>query len=114
MEVVDYCSRNKLQLIVGCDASAYHIMRRSTDINLRRECLLEYLVRTNLNILNKSNKPTFIISKRKVMDLKLGTDKTGDLVTNWHVSDEISWPNPSVLWLVQGPDPVACHHFSYV
>jgi hypothetical protein len=25
-EVVDYCSRNKLQLIVGCDANANHII----------------------------------------------------------------------------------------
>jgi hypothetical protein len=25
-EVVDYCSRNKLQLIVGCDANAHHIV----------------------------------------------------------------------------------------
>jgi len=58
---------------------------------------MEYLVSTNLNILNKSNKTTFLISKSKVIDLKLGTVKTGDLVTNWHVSDEISLPNPSVL-----------------
>jgi hypothetical protein len=26
----------------------------------------------------------------EVIDLTLGTDKIGDLVTNWHVSDEIS------------------------
>jgi hypothetical protein len=52
---------------------------------------MEYLVSTNLNILNKGNKPTFVISNRKeVIDLTLRTDKTGDLVTNWHVSDEIS------------------------
>jgi hypothetical protein len=52
---------------------------------------MECLVSTNLNILNKGNKPTFVISNRKeVTDLTLGTDKIGDLVTNWHVSDEIS------------------------
>ena len=52
---------------------------------------MEYLVSTNLNILNKGNKPTFVIGDRKeVIDLTLGTDKIGDLVTNWHVSDEIS------------------------
>jgi hypothetical protein len=32
-EVVDYCSRHKLQLIVGCDAKAHHIIWGSTDIN---------------------------------------------------------------------------------
>jgi hypothetical protein len=69
-EVVDYCSRNRLQLIVGCDATAHHIIWGSTDIHPRGECLMEYLVSTNLNILNKGNEPTFVISKRKeVMDL---------------------------------------------
>jgi hypothetical protein len=33
-EVVDYCSRNKLQLIVVCDANGHHIIWESTDINL--------------------------------------------------------------------------------
>jgi len=65
-EVAHYCGRNKLQLFVGCDASAHQIIRRSTDIYLRRECLLEYLVSTNLNILNKSNKTTFIISNPRL------------------------------------------------
>jgi hypothetical protein len=52
---------------------------------------MEYLVSTNLSILNKGNEPAFVISNRKeVIDLTLETDKIGDLVTNWHVSDEIS------------------------
>jgi len=50
------------------------------------------LVTTNLNILYKSYEHTFVVSERKevLIDLTLGTDKTGDLVTNWHVSHEIS------------------------
>jgi hypothetical protein len=32
-EVFHYCSRNKLQLTVGCDAIAHHIIWGSTDIN---------------------------------------------------------------------------------
>jgi hypothetical protein len=52
---------------------------------------MEYLVSTNLNILNKGNEPTFVISNRKeIKYLTLGTSKIGDMVTNWHVSDEIS------------------------
>jgi hypothetical protein len=90
-KAVDYCSRNIVQLIDGCDANTHHIIWESTDINPLGECLMEYLVSTNLSILNKGNKPTFIISNRKeVIDLTLGTDKIGDLVTNWHVSDDIS------------------------
>jgi methionine synthase II (cobalamin-independent) len=50
------------------------------------------LVSTNLSILNKGNEPTSAVSNRKeVIDLTLGTDKIGDLVTNWHVCDEISF-----------------------
>jgi len=56
-----------------------------------QECLIEYLVSTNFNIVNKGNEPTFIISNRKeVTDLTLVTDKTADLVSKWHVFDEIS------------------------
>jgi hypothetical protein len=35
-EVIDYCSRNKLQHIDGCDASAHHIIWGCTDINPQR------------------------------------------------------------------------------
>lgn len=44
------------------------------------------MVSTNLNILIKGNEPAFVITNRKeVIDLTLGTDKTGDLVINRHV-----------------------------
>jgi hypothetical protein len=51
---------------------------------------MEYLVSTNLNTLNKDNTPSAVISNKDVKDLILGTDKRGDLVTNWHVSYKIS------------------------
>jgi hypothetical protein len=52
---------------------------------------LEYFTSTNVNILNKGNEPTFVVSNRQeVIDLKLGTENIGDLVSNWHVSDESS------------------------
>jgi hypothetical protein len=54
-----------LQLISGCDANAHHIIWGSTDINPQGECLMEYLVSKYLNILNKGNEPTFVISNRK-------------------------------------------------
>ena len=45
----------------------------------------------NLNILNKGNEPTFVVSNRQeVIDFTLGTHKVVDLVSDWHVSDEIS------------------------
>ena len=51
-----------------------------------------YVVSTNLNILNKGNETSFVITNRKdVIDLALGTDKKGDLLINWYVPDEISF-----------------------
>jgi hypothetical protein len=52
---------------------------------------MEYLVILNLNILNQGNEPTFVICNRKeVTDLTLGNNRIGNLVSNWHVSDELS------------------------
>jgi hypothetical protein len=52
---------------------------------------MEYLVSSNLDILNQGNEHTFVIRNRKeVIDLTLGTNRIGNLVSNWHVSDEPS------------------------
>jgi hypothetical protein len=51
------------------------------------------MVSTYLNILNRDNEPTFVtISSKEVIDLALHicTGEIGNLVTNWHVYDEIS------------------------
>jgi hypothetical protein len=55
---------------------------------------MEFLVHSNLNILNHSSEPTFVVCNRKeVTDLILGTNKKGNLVSNWHVSDDPSLPD---------------------
>jgi len=44
---------------------------------------MTYLIGTKFNILNKGNEPTFATCNMKtVIDLTLGTDKIGDLVSN--------------------------------
>jgi hypothetical protein len=90
-DIIDHCQSRKKQLIIRCDANAHHIMWGNTGTNPRGESLMEYLVSSNFNILNRSNEPTFVVRNRKeVIDLTLGTNKIGDLVSNWHVSDELS------------------------
>jgi hypothetical protein len=90
-DIIECRKSRKKQLIVGCDANMHHILWGSTGTNPRGESLMEFLVSSNLNILNCSNEPTFVVRNRKeVIDLTLGTNKTGDLVSNWHVSDEPS------------------------
>jgi hypothetical protein len=52
---------------------------------------MEFLVSSKLNIKSHSNKPTSAVHNRKeITDLTLETNKTGNLVSNWHVSGEPS------------------------
>jgi hypothetical protein len=90
-DIIDYCYNKKKQLIIGCDANAHHTLWGSTGVNPREESLIEYLVSSNLYILNRVNEPTFVVSNRKeVIDLTPGTNEIANLVSNWHVSDETS------------------------
>jgi hypothetical protein len=59
---------------------------------------VEFLVSLNLNILYQVNKANFVVCNRKeVIDLTLGTNKIGNLVNNWHVSDEMSLSDYSYI-----------------
>jgi hypothetical protein len=63
----------------------------STGTNPRGENFMEYLVSSNLNIPSQGNEPTFVVCNRKeAVDLTLGTNKIGNLVSKWYVSDEPS------------------------
>jgi hypothetical protein len=74
-DVIDYCSSRVGYLSNGCGANEHHILWKTTDINTRVESLADYLVSLKLDILNRGNKPTFVISNRKdVIDLTLRTN----------------------------------------
>jgi hypothetical protein len=91
-DIIDYCQSRKKQLIIGCDANAHHILWGSTGTNPRGVSLLEFLVSSNLNILNHGNEPTFVVCNRnEVTDLTLGTNKISNLVSDWHISGEPSF-----------------------
>jgi hypothetical protein len=91
-DIIDYRQSWKKQLIVGCDANAHHILWGSSGTNPRAECVIKFLVSSNLNILNQGNEPIFVVCNRKeVIDLTLGTNNIGNLVSNWHVSGEPSF-----------------------
>ncbi|PNF38780.1 hypothetical protein B7P43_G12820 [Cryptotermes secundus] len=79
--ITDYCCRRKKQLIIGCDANAHHILWGSTGTKPRGESFMEFLLCSNLNILNHGNEPTFVVCNRKeVIDLTLGTNDIGNLI----------------------------------
>ena len=63
----------------------------STDVYPRGDSLMEYMVSTTLNVLNKGSEPTFLnVRRRQVIDPTLGTTLVGNLVSDWHVSSEES------------------------
>lgn len=53
--VVEYCKENNLPLLSGIDANAHHFAWGSTDINPRGSNLFEFILATELRILNVLN-----------------------------------------------------------
>jgi hypothetical protein len=75
-DIIDYCHSRKKQLLMECDVNVHHTLWGSTSMNPRGECLMEFLVSSNLNILDHGNGPTFVVCNMKeVIDLTLGTKK---------------------------------------
>ena len=88
---VKFCRDNNRAFIIGCDANAHHTVWGSKGVNGRGECLLEFLSSNNIDICNKSNKPTFTNAIRgEVLDLTLCSPAISEKIANWHVSDETS------------------------
>ncbi|XP_029679487.1 uncharacterized protein LOC115245345 [Formica exsecta] len=89
--LVEYCQDKGLPLIVGCDANGHHTVWGSTNINNRGKRLLEYLVATDLEILNRGNEPTFQnMLRREIFDLTLCSRNLVSEVVGWQVSSEPS------------------------
>lgn len=85
-----FCVNNNYELVLGCDANAHHVIWGSTDINSRGAALAEFLLASNLEILNKGNAPTFSNSIREeVIDISLASFTLIDFITNWHVSSAV-------------------------
>lgn len=89
--VVEYSRSRKINIIIGCDTNAHHSTWGSADINNRGKCLYEYLVSTNLEILNRGSEPTFVTSRgQSIIDLTLASFNISNRILNWTVSSEIS------------------------
>jgi hypothetical protein len=63
-ELVRYCEKENIQLLVGCDSNVHHTAWGSTDCNGRGEALIEFLNSTTLEIFNRGCEPTFCTSVR--------------------------------------------------
>nr|XP_036222944.1 uncharacterized protein LOC118681673 [Bactrocera oleae] len=84
--LVEYCRRTKLPLIMGCDANAHHTEWGSTDCNTRGESLIEFIASKNLSIANVGCEPTFVTSvRREVFDITLSNESEIGLISQWRI-----------------------------
>ena len=85
-KLLQFCAGNKLQAVLGLDCNAHHVVWGSSDTNKRGECLLEFILNYNLDILNRGNDPTFITSNRsEVIDITVSTQLISKNIKNWRV-----------------------------
>lgn len=99
--LVSYCSNSGRPLILGCDANSHHTLWGSTDINKYGTELVEFLVTTDLEILNQGNTPTFVTKTRnEVLDVSFASRGFLDRISNWHVSNEETLPITRRLILI--------------
>jgi len=85
-ELVQYCEKENLYLVIRCDSSAHYTAWGSTSCNDRGEALVEFLNSSKLGILNQSNEPTFWSGYRlEVIDITLGSFGLLESITSWEV-----------------------------
>jgi hypothetical protein len=102
-DLVRFCEKENLYLVVGCDSNAQHSVWGSTNCNSRGEALMEFLNTTNLEILNRGSTPTFCSGGRlEVTDITLRSLGLLDSTIGWEVSSEPSLSDHrhilSILW----------------
>lgn len=91
-DLTQHCFENSWELIISADSNAHHPLWGSHQANNRGEQLIEFLMSTNLLIMNKGNDPTFINSRHQTcIDITLVSVGASELATNWHLSDEPSF-----------------------
>ena len=58
------CGRGMIFFLISADANSHHTVWGSSDINNRRDGLLNYILSNDLYILNKGSRPTFQVTNR--------------------------------------------------
>ncbi|KAG8225458.1 hypothetical protein J437_LFUL004459 [Ladona fulva] len=76
-DLENFCKTKSCDLLVGCDSNSHHSVWGSSDVNPRGESLLEYLMTTELQLLNRGSQPTFRNNVREeVIDITLCTSNS--------------------------------------
>lgn len=87
--VVEHCKNNNTDLLLGCDANAHHVSWGSSDCNTRGNKLLEFIVGSDLCVLNRGARPTFFNRRSStVIDLTVCSPDLEKYVQDWTVLQE--------------------------
>jgi len=107
-DLVHFCEKENLHLVVQCDSNAHHSLWGSTNCNSRGKALVEFMNTTNLEILNRGNEPTFCSGGRlEVTDITLGSMRLLESIIGWEVSSEPSMSDHRhILFILRGSVPV--------
>ncbi|HEY0221242.1 MAG TPA: hypothetical protein VGC17_00205, partial [Lactovum miscens] len=88
-KIVEFCDKKSIPLLIGTDSNSHHVIWGSSNINLRGEQLVQYLMSTEMMVMNVGRKPTFVNAKRKErLDITLASSELSQLIHSWRVTDE--------------------------
>jgi ribonuclease HI len=113
-DLVEYCSNNNLPLIIGSDCNAHHTLWGSSNINSRGVMLTEFLASSDLHVVNRGHKPTFVVSRRsEVIDVTFASSSILHRIQKWWVDDEESSSDHRYIKAIiqlGPPDPMFCRN----
>ena len=85
------CRDTGTHFIIGCDVNSHHTSWGSTNTNNRGEFLFNYIMASGVDVMNRSNRPTFVTSNRQeVIDITTATVCIGNFIKDWHLTEEVS------------------------
>jgi hypothetical protein len=89
--LVTHTKDRRLELPLGAMQKSHHEVQGRTDINLRAESLLDFIMGTEMHMLNRGTEHTLLDSiRQEVTDIVICTLGVMYLVTDWSVSSEPS------------------------
>ncbi len=91
IKVTDHCNENKIPLVVGMDANAHSRAWGEERANHRGELLEDWLMTSNMYIMNVGRTPTHIPdngNRGTIIDLTLTNEWAKELINDWTVMTE--------------------------
>jgi hypothetical protein len=96
--LVSLSQKKEIPIIIGCDSNSHYEIWGSTNTNSRGAALIEHLYGSHLEILNRSDKPTFVNRVRQeVIDITLSSTDIKLEIYNWRVTTEVSLSDHRII-----------------